>query len=62
MCSLASRESLVMLERALDDARLDQDITSPREVLNILERSTGMALGTYWVSRMVDKPSVDGHE
>jgi hypothetical protein len=51
-----------MLERALDDARLDQDITSPREVLNILERSTGMALGTYWVSRMVNKPSVDGHE
>ena len=49
----------VILERALEDAWLDQEITSTRAVLDILERSAGVALDAYPVSRMVNKPSVD---
>jgi putative SOS response-associated peptidase YedK len=49
----------VILERALEDAWLDPQITSPREVLDVLERSAGVTLDAYPVSRMVNKPSVD---
>jgi putative SOS response-associated peptidase YedK len=49
----------VILERDLEDAWLDAEITSAREVLDILERSTGVTLEAYPVSRMVNKPSVD---
>jgi putative SOS response-associated peptidase YedK len=49
----------VILERDLEDAWLDPEITSAREVLDILERSAGVSLDAYPVSRMVNKPSVD---
>jgi putative SOS response-associated peptidase YedK len=49
----------VILERALEDAWLDREITSAREVLDILERSNGVTLDAYPVSRMVNRPSMD---
>ena len=49
----------VILERDLEDAWLDTEITSAREVLDILERSAGVALDAYPVSQMVNRPSVD---
>jgi putative SOS response-associated peptidase YedK len=49
----------VILERDLEDAWLDKEITSANEVLDILERSAGVTLDAYPVSRMVNKPSAD---
>jgi putative SOS response-associated peptidase YedK len=49
----------VMLDRDLEDAWLDNEITSASEVLDTLERSAGVTLDVYPVSRMVNKPSVD---
>jgi putative SOS response-associated peptidase YedK len=49
----------VILDRDLEEAWLDTEITSPNEVLDILERSAGVTLDAYPVSRMVNKPSVD---
>jgi putative SOS response-associated peptidase YedK len=49
----------VILERDLEDAWLDKEITTANEVLDILERSAGVTLDAYPVSRMVNKPSVD---
>jgi putative SOS response-associated peptidase YedK len=50
----------VVLDRDLEDDWLDPEVTSAREVLGILERSAGVMLDAYPVSRMVNKPSVDG--
>jgi putative SOS response-associated peptidase YedK len=52
----------VILERDLEHDWLDTEITNAREVLDILERSAGVTLDAYPVSRMVNKPSVDGQE
>jgi putative SOS response-associated peptidase YedK len=52
----------VILDRDLEDAWLDTEITSTSDVLGILERSAGVILDAYPVSRMVNKPSVDGKE
>jgi len=52
----------VILERDLEDDWLDTDITSGREVLDILDQSTAIVLDAYPVSRMVNKASVDGKE
>jgi len=52
----------VILERELEDAWLDQEVTSAKEVLDILARSSGLPLDAYPVSRMVNKPSVDCQE
>jgi putative SOS response-associated peptidase YedK len=52
----------VILDRDLEDAWLDTEITSARDVLDILERSAGVTLDAYPVSRLVNKPSVDGKE
>jgi putative SOS response-associated peptidase YedK len=52
----------VVLERELEDNWLDFEITSARGVLGILERSAGIPLDAYPVSRLVNKPSVDGQE
>lgn len=52
----------VILDRELEDAWLDKEITSAREVLDILERSAGVPLDAYPVSRMVNKSRVDGQE
>jgi putative SOS response-associated peptidase YedK len=43
----------------LHDAWLDPEITGAREVLDILERSVGVTLDAYPVSRLVNKPSID---
>jgi putative SOS response-associated peptidase YedK len=59
MAHLHNRMS-VMLERELEDAWLDKEITTAKEVLDILERSAGMILDAYPVSRMVNKPSAEG--
>jgi putative SOS response-associated peptidase YedK len=52
----------VILDRDLEDAWLDKEITNPNEVLDIIERSVGVTLDAYRVSRMVNKPSADGKE
>jgi putative SOS response-associated peptidase YedK len=49
----------VIIEREIEDDWLDTEITSAREVLVILERSAGITLDAYPVSRMVNKPSMD---
>src|SRR2546428_259634 len=48
----------VILERELEDAWLNKEITSAREVLGLLERSVGVTLTTYPVPRMVNKPNI----
>jgi putative SOS response-associated peptidase YedK len=52
----------VVLERDLENDWLDTEITSTSDVLGILERSAGVPLDAYSVSRLVNKPSVDGEE
>ncbi|MGH8065723.1 MAG: SOS response-associated peptidase [Candidatus Entotheonellia bacterium] len=49
----------VVLERDLEDDWLDTEMTSTKEVLDILDRSAGLDLDAYPVSRMVNRPSVD---
>jgi putative SOS response-associated peptidase YedK len=49
----------VVLERDLEDDWLDAEITSAKEVLGILERSAGVTLDAYPVSRLVNKPSYE---
>jgi putative SOS response-associated peptidase YedK len=50
----------VILERDLEDAWLDKEIMSAKEVLDILARSAGDTLDAYPVSRMVNKSSAEG--
>jgi putative SOS response-associated peptidase YedK len=52
----------VVLAREDEQAWLDPDITAPTQAVEILARSAGAPLDTYPVSRMVNKPSVDGKE
>jgi putative SOS response-associated peptidase YedK len=52
----------VILERDLENDWLDPEITSTSDVLGLLERSAGVPLDAYPVSRLVNKPSVDGEE
>ena len=52
----------VVVEPDLENDWLDPEITSARDVLGLLERSAGVPLDAYPVSRMVNKPSVDGQE
>jgi putative SOS response-associated peptidase YedK len=49
----------VIIQRDLEDTWLDTEITSANEVLDILERSAGVTLTIYPVSRRVNRPSVD---
>jgi putative SOS response-associated peptidase YedK len=49
----------VVLERELEDDWLDPEITSTSDVLGMLERSAGVPLNAYPVSRLVNKPSID---
>jgi putative SOS response-associated peptidase YedK len=58
MASLHNRMPVV-LDRDLEDDWLDTEMTSTRDVLGMLERSAGVTLDAYPVSRMVNKPSVD---
>jgi putative SOS response-associated peptidase YedK len=52
----------VILERDLESAWLDTKTTGAQEVLAILERSAGIGLEAYPVSRMVNKPGVDSKD
>jgi putative SOS response-associated peptidase YedK len=52
----------VVLERDLEYDWLDPEITRTSNVLGMLGRSAGVPLDAYPVSRMVNKPSVDGKE
>jgi putative SOS response-associated peptidase YedK len=52
----------VVLERDLEDDWLDPEITSTSDVLGLLERSAGVPLDAYPVSRLVNKPGVEGQE
>ena len=58
MARLHNRMPVVM-ERDLEDDWLDTEITSASDVRSILERSAGVTLDAYPVSRMVNKPSLD---
>jgi putative SOS response-associated peptidase YedK len=51
----------VIWARALEEAWLDPALTKAPDVLNVLARSTGLALEAYPGSRLVNKPSVDSH-
>src|SRR5262249_21416695 len=48
----------VILSRELEDAWLDMELTKAQDVLDVLSRSTGLALDAYPVSRLVNKPSI----
>jgi putative SOS response-associated peptidase YedK len=52
----------VVLARELENDWLDTEITSTSDVLGLLERSAGVPLDAYPVSRLVNKPSVVGEE
>jgi putative SOS response-associated peptidase YedK len=54
--------AIVLTSQDLENEWLDPEITSPSDVLGMLERSAGVPLDAYPVSRMVNKPSVDGQE
>jgi putative SOS response-associated peptidase YedK len=49
----------IILDRDSEDDWLDAEITSTGDVLNILERSAGVILDAYPVSRMVNKLCMD---
>jgi putative SOS response-associated peptidase YedK len=51
----------VVLTREDEQAWLDPQLTIP-SLVKILARSAGVPLDAYAVSRMVNKPSVDGKE
>jgi putative SOS response-associated peptidase YedK len=59
MARLHNRMPLI-LARELEDAWLDPQLTKAQDVLDILSRSPGLELDAYPVSRMVNRPSVDG--
>jgi putative SOS response-associated peptidase YedK len=52
----------VVLAKEDEQAWLDPQLTSPPQVMEILARNAGVPLDAYPVSRMVNKPSVDGKE
>jgi putative SOS response-associated peptidase YedK len=52
----------VVVARELEDEWLDPEITSTSEVLGMLERSAGVPLDAYAVSRMVNRLSIEGKE
>jgi putative SOS response-associated peptidase YedK len=52
----------VVLAQQDEQAWLDPDVTAPSQVMEILARNTGVPLDAYPVSRLVNKPSVDGKE
>jgi putative SOS response-associated peptidase YedK len=52
----------VVLAREDEQAWLDPQLTTPSQAVQILARSAGVPLDAYPVSRLVNKPSVDGKE
>jgi hypothetical protein len=51
-----------LLPRELEEAWLDPQVTALSQVLAILARSTGVPLDAFPVSRLLNKPTVDGKE
>jgi putative SOS response-associated peptidase YedK len=51
-----------ILPQALEDAWLDPARTAAQDTLRILHARGSVPLEAYPVSRMVNKPSIDGHE
>jgi putative SOS response-associated peptidase YedK len=49
----------VVLDRDLETAWLDPELTQAQDVLDVLSRSTGLELDAYPVSRLVNRPSLD---
>jgi putative SOS response-associated peptidase YedK len=52
----------VVLAQEDEQAWLDPQLTAPSQAGEILARSAGVPLDAYPVSRMVNKPSVEGKE
>ena len=52
----------MVLAREDEQAWLAPQLTIPSHVVDILAHSAGVPLDAYPVSRMVNKPSVDGKE
>jgi len=52
----------VVLAQEDEQAWLDPQLTTPSQAVDILARNTGVPPDAYPVSRMVNKPSVDGKE
>jgi putative SOS response-associated peptidase YedK len=49
----------VVLDRDLETAWLDPELTLAKDVLDLLSRSTGLELNAYPVSQLVNKPNND---
>jgi putative SOS response-associated peptidase YedK len=61
MAQLHNRMPVVLAQED-EQAWLDPKLTAPSQAVEILARSAGVPLDAYPVSRMVNKPSVDGKE
>jgi putative SOS response-associated peptidase YedK len=61
MCRAADRMPVV-LAREDEQAWLNPQLTIPSQAVEILARSAGVPLDAYPVSRLVNKPSVDGKD
>jgi putative SOS response-associated peptidase YedK len=61
MARLHNRMPMVLAQQD-EQAWLDPHLTTPAQAVDILARSTGVPLDAYPVSRMVNKPSIDGKE
>jgi putative SOS response-associated peptidase YedK len=51
-----------LLAQEDEQSWLDRHLTAPSQAAEILARSAGVPLVAYPVSRMLNKPSVDGTE
>jgi putative SOS response-associated peptidase YedK len=61
MAQLHNRMPVVLAQED-EQAWLDPQLTTPWQAVEILERSADVPLDAYPVSRLVNKPSVDGKE
>jgi putative SOS response-associated peptidase YedK len=61
MAQLHNRMPVVLAQED-EQAWLDPQLTTPSQAVEILARSAGVPLDAYPVSRLVNKPSVDGKE
>jgi putative SOS response-associated peptidase YedK len=62
MASVPCLLGLGLLAQEDEQAWLDPQLTAPAQVIEILARNTGIPLDAYPVSRLVNKPSVEGKE
>jgi len=61
MAQLHNRMPMVLAQED-EQAWLDPQLMTPWQAMEILARSAGVPLDAYPVSRLVNKPSVDGKE